>query len=335
MKITRFFYIIVFFSYSVMLLAKESVYEYAITQTQEISPAIKCQGDNVKAMCNVQNVEWIEGVLVKNFEFNVLLNKNVLKKTRSYTLETKDLNFEGYNLSSLMPQSILCTDFSELKKSKDIKQNVLLVNLSCNLHSNVYEIEIDADFKTFHTLYNQVNTTLEALNREHELFIQPLAEKQEDWKNKYFIQIKKATLRLKSYSLHTILFDLYKREQRIAQNENSQNDKNYRTIQDSALFEDYLSFLQNSYQISGNIKTDSKITKDNEQALSKLVSTFIDIATKPDQSLFLQIVGNNTFKLSLDEIEDIMDINELFVNVIIKILENTQMQVIQNYDSKA
>ncbi len=319
--------------------ANMGLYEYAISQTSEISPDMLCKEEEGQVTCDVENVEWIEGVMVKRFTYNLKIHNNQLVKTKYFELQTYNLNFEGYNLSKLMPSSILCTEKSmlikdEVKHGKS-NRNMVTENVDCNLKSNAYHIAFTANFKTYHRMYNNAKNILEALVMEHKRLIKPIdTMEDENWMQEYYIYPIYVTIWIKSYSLNKILFDLYRREKRIAINESPQNDKDYKTIQDSVLADDYNSFLNKSHEILQTLINQKDITNNTRLELSRFIDSFVLIGTKPNQNLSVTIRGNKGFVLSLDEIDNLVDINEAFYNVITKILRNTYIKVAKQSNEK-
>ncbi len=308
--------------------ANNILYEYAIGQTSEISPDILCKEEENHVACEIRDIEWIEGIVVKKFQYNIIIKNEQLIKTRYFELKTNNLNFEGYNLSRLMPNSILCTEKSILAKNNNMQnnKNIIKENIDCTLKSKAYHIVVTANFKTHHPMYNDANNILEARIIERERFIKPLDTTQdENWTKEYYIYPISATIWIKSYSLNQILFDLYRREQRIATNEAPQNDRDYKTIQDSALFKDYSILLHKSHDILKTLQQEH-IHKNTQLVLSKIINSFILVATKPNQNLSIAMNGNKGFVLSLDEIDNLVDIDDKFFSVIIKILKHTTIK---------
>ena len=322
----NYYSLFIFFAFTIIY-AKSNIHDYVKAQVDEIAPNAICEKLDNQISCNIKNVEWIEGVLVKDFTYNATLNNDIFTRTRNYILQTQNLNFEGYNLAPLMPDYILCKDISHLQKNKNT-HNTIEVKFECTLESPAYFVEFTTHFTTTHPMYKMSETTIDALNIEHNKFIQPIHTIQEQtWKNDYHIRLKSLTFSLKSHSLDAILFNLYKREQRIANNENSQNDKDYRMTQDSTLLEDYRNFLKNLHQITNNINLD-KVSEKNKIAITQLIHSFTEIATQPNHNLLLSLQGNVNFTLSLAELEYITDINDDLLYVITKILQNTEITVV-------
>lgn len=300
--------------------------QYAQAQIYDINPDTICINEKHKTICNLENVEWIEGIIAKKIQYIIELKDSMLLKHRYFELEPYNLNFEGYNLTSLIPTSILCIEKSTLKDGK--MQKSIPTHIECTLQSNIYHIVVHANFTTTHPMYNQANTILEALMLEHKKLEQPLKQQNDKtWQKDYKIAIKQATIWIKSTTLNQVLFDLYKREQRIATNPKPQNDKDYLAKQDSIATMDYLNFLNQYNGVLADFNTKIDISQQNKQALAKALDKFIVLATKPNENLSLTIKGNGSLVLSLDEIYRLANIDATFFDVIIKILKHSNIKI--------
>ncbi len=143
----------------------------------------------------------------------------------------------------------------------------------------------------------------------------------------YKIAINNATIWIKSTNLNEILFDLYKREQHIATSTTSQDDRDYRIMQDSILTKDYLAFLQKSFEILNAINKQANLSKQEQQGLTKVLHKLIAIATTPNQSLSLRIKGSENLILSLYEIESLTAIDNTFFDILAKILKYSHIKI--------
>lgn len=301
--------------------------EYAKSQISDIDPDVACLEEQHKVICNLENVEWIEGIVVKKIQYVTEIKDNLLLQYRYFELKPQNLNFEGYNLTTLVPTSILCIEKSMLKGET---QKTMPTHVECTLKSNAYHIVVHANFTTTHPMYNSAKTILEASAMEQEWLEKPLSQDDEnygEWQKNYKINIKSATIWIKSTTLNQILFDLYKREQRIATNPKPQNDVDYLAMQDSIATRDYLQFLNQSKSMLANFNTQTDISPQNKQTLVKALNKFITLAAKPNQNLSLTIKGNEDLVLSLDELDGLLDIDTAFFDVIIKILKHAQIQI--------
>ena len=66
--------------------------QYAQAQTYEISPDIECKNEEYKVVCNVENVEWIDGVVAKKFQYILELQEDTFLKHRYFEFHTQNLN---------------------------------------------------------------------------------------------------------------------------------------------------------------------------------------------------------------------------------------------------
>ncbi len=310
--------------------AESALAQYAQAQIYEISPDIACIHEKHKIICNIENVEWIEGIIVKKMQYVLEMKDTTLLEHRYFELYTQNLNFEGYNLTALMPTSILCTEQSNFLQgnAKANTHNSIPTHIECTIQSNVYHIVIHANFTTSHPMYEYAKDILEARMAEYERFKQPIQNQNDEiWQKDYQIAIQNATIWVKSITLNQVLFDLYRREQRIAATETPQNDRDYRTIQDSTLTKDYMQFLQKSYNMLNTLNQQAHMPQRKQQILTKALHKFIAMATKPNQSFSLVIEGDKNLVLSLYELESLTAIDSTFFDVIIKILEHAHIKV--------
>lgn len=311
---------------SICVNAATMLTKYAKAQINDIDPDTTCLQEPHKTICNLENVEWIEGIVAKKIQYIIEIKDSVLLKHRYFELQPNNLNFEGYNLTALIPTSILCIEKSTLNTNKNQKN--IPTHIECTLKSNLYHIVVHANFITTHPMYNEANTILEARIMEHEKLEQPLKQQDDEtWQKDYKITIKQATIWIKSTSLNQVLFDLYKREQRIATDLKPQNDMDYLAKQDSIATKDYLDFLNKYNNMLVNFNIQADISQQNKQALAKALNKFISIATKPNQNLSLTIKGDDNLVLTLDELDGLLAIDTTFFDVIIKILKHAQMQI--------
>lgn len=302
---------------------------YIQAQTYEISPDMTCKNERHKAICSVENVEWIDGVVAKKFQYVLELQDNILTKHRYVELYTRNLNFEGYNLTALVPDSILCIEKSNLMQISKVSKG-MYVQTECTLKSSAYHIVVHTNVTTTHPMYNATNDILEAHFLESEKFRQPLQHQDDEvWQKDYKIAIKNATIWIKSTNLNEILFDLYKREQHIATNIASQDDKDYRIMQDSVPTKDYLTFLQQLFGILDRVNEQANLSKKEQQNLSNVLHKLITIATTPNQSLSLSVKGSDKLVLSLYELEGFVAINHNFFDVLTKILKYSHITITQ------
>lgn len=318
-------YLILLCSLFIIFVHATTLAQYAQAQIHDIDPDVSCLEEQHKAICNLENVEWIEGIVAKKIQYVIEIKDSMLLKHRYFELQPNNLNFEGYNLTTLIPTSILCIEKSTLKENKS--QKSIPTNIECTLKSNIYHIVLHANFITTYPIYNEANTILEELMMEREKLEQPLKQSDGEWYKDYKITIKQATLWIKSTTLNQVLFDLYKREQRIATNPKPQNDMDYLATQDSVATRDYLNFLSNLHDTLTKFNTQADISQQNKQALSKALNKFIALATKPNQNLSLTIKSKGDLTLSLNELEGLLAIDADFFDVIIKILKHAQMQI--------
>lgn len=301
--------------------------QYAQAQTYEISPDIECKNEEHKVVCNVENVEWIDGIVAKKFQYILELQEDTLLKHRYFEFHTQNLNFEGYNLTALIPDSMLCVEKSKLTQTNKANKNIQTTT-ECTMQSSTYHIVAHANFITAHPMYNTANSILEAHFLEHERFRQPLQHQDDEtWQKDYKIVINNATIWIKSTNLNEILFDLYKREQHIATSTTSQDDRDYRIMQDSILTKDYLAFLQKSFEILNAINKQANLSKQEQQGLTKVLHKLIAIATTPNQSLSLHIKGSENLILSLYEIESLTAIDNTFFDILAKILKYSHIKI--------
>lgn len=303
-----------------------SVYEYAKTQNNDISPDIMCDGNNYEATCSVKNIEWIDGVMVQDFQYKALLQDDIFTQIKSYELKTNNLNFEGYNITALVPSLLMCKTTSQYKPFHN--KNAITTTIVCQLQSNIYNIEVKAKFNTTHPMYQQSHDILTLLDAERQRLIKPIHTSQDDtWKKDYLIYLNSVNISIKSHSLNAVIFDLYKREQRIADNKDSENDKDYLTLNNTKAQDDYYRFLQNIYGIYNTLVTNYSLSKTNVQSLKHLFDTLISIATLPNKNLTVSLKGGKDSVISLLELENITDINESILKSIAKILQNTQLSI--------
>lgn len=303
--------------------------EYAKAQTYEISPNMECKNEQHrhKVVCNVENVEWIDGLIAKKIQYTLELQNDILLKHRYFEFHTQNLNFEGYNITALIPDSIFCIEKSKLTKTNNNNKS-MDITTECTMKSSVYHIVVHTNFITTHNMYNTTNNILETNIVENDKFRQPLQHQDDEaWKKDYKIAIKNATIWIKSTNLNEILFNLYKREQYIATSTTSQNDKDYRTIEDSVLTKDYLEFLQKSFEILNMINQKTKISKKKQEDLSNVLHKLITIATTPNQSISLSIEGDKNLILSLYELENLLAIDNTFFDILAKILKYSHIKI--------
>ena len=322
----RLCYVILLCVFSINACLAITLTQYAQAQTYEISPDIECKNEEYKVVCNVENVEWIDGVVAKKFQYILELQEDTLLKHRYFEFHTQNLNFEGYNLTALIPDSILCVEKSKFTQDKPDKS--IQATTECTMQSSAYHIVAHANFITTHPMYNTANSLLEAHLLEHERFRQPLQHQDDEtWQKDYKIAINNATIWIKSTNLNEILFDLYKREQHIATSTTSQDDRDYRIMQDSILTKDYLAFLQKSFEILNAINKQANLSKQEQQGLTKVLHKLIAIATTPNQSLSLRIKGGENLILSLYELESLTAIDNTFFDILAKILKYSHIKI--------
>lgn len=301
----------------------------AIKKSKKENKKAEILGDK-EIICHLKNMEISKDVISKDSTYIFRASKSKSKLNITHFIESNNFIYEGYNLSNLLPKNIQCLYDNELVKL----QNMILYNILCDLDSNIYKLNITLHFKVFHPDFSSLNDILDAMNIDS-------SEVYEATNPDFIFEIINITLRLKSNGINAALFDLYKREQRIANTENAQDDKDYLAT-DDVLFADYKAFLQGYYTlVDGDFGKDSKDSnaellesKDNKitnlkakKTLNNIIGAFIELATKPNITLNIKITNPHKFQISLSELQAIADINELFLPTIAKILQDLNVEI--------
>lgn len=281
---------------------KSAQYKALFVLTNALTDDFICKNKKNDYICSAENVEILNGVTITKSTYKLSQKRNVLTITKSHKLDSINFIFEGYNLSKLFPQNVECVQIVRLFG------DALLGSEHCSLSSNIYSMNFRVEYKSFYPPFESVASTMDALNAVYSGLLND-----ENFTSNYQYELQLASINLQSVSLNDVFFDLYKREQRIANGEDSQNDKDYLTKNDDVLFADYKAFLQGYHDIFRTLRTDStpsndSVTQNNvessldsnklqnldskkEKNLDALLDALIQIATTKNTTLQVKITN--------------------------------------------
>lgn len=267
--------------------------------------------------CKWENYEYIERLRIKTFDYKIREEKNKLIQSAIISIDDSNVIYEGYNLYNIFPNLF---DYIEVM-TFDSNKNALNTNVVYNLYSASYNLNIELNFSVKSSIFQNATNPLQATLIDYE-FKNNINDNA--MINDYRIIINEINLNLNSISLNNVLFDLYKREQRIASDENSQNDKDYLARNDDILFDDYKNFIISIFE-SINVDNE-KLSDIDSKKLQDIKNTFMQVATKSNINVKLKLL-NKDFSMSLQDLENLINIDSNFNQLIMQILKNSTLVI--------
>ncbi|MWV62638.1 hypothetical protein [Helicobacter saguini] len=289
------------------------------TDRNYVEPNFTCKEKNNEITCKAGRNEIVNGIFASESTFNISSKNGDLDIIQNHKIDRSNFIFEGYNLSSLLPQNVSCEDKTTLQKL-DKKTKTFNESTFCKLDSNIYKIDFKIIVKHFDPALAKAKNSIDAINKSYE------SSKNGD---SMLFEIDSIEFNINSVSLNEVLFDLYKREQRIANDENSMNNKDYLTKNDDILFEDYKAFLQGYYGVLKDLNTKSAPNHKSRADTNyrNLLSALIKIATTPNINVQIKITNINKTMIAKQDLQNISELSDNFLSIAYKILENMNIWI--------